>query len=305
LLGGIVNAPIYVFTEKNGTEFPLGVFKKERHNATFANQRLQFLESMKKDGFPHLPTIIKNVNNQYLTTIDGATYSCFEYLFPDPSPQKKPISFSVTLQILGQFHAAAQKLPDAEALYWSNRYIKRAHYFSDEVLKELKSNLLDTPVWKQITRLSQFFATDEFVNIYNSLPRQIIHGDVHSNNILLSNKIPYFIDFDEMHYGVRLWDFASCILFDFLEEFLIMYQNGTLLSFIESNYEISGIRLNELEKKHLLEIVLFKQIETMAWEIETLKSAFMNHQSERFAQFEKHLTKSVSRLEKLLVLITH
>lgn len=50
LQGGVVNAPTYLYTIKDGIEVGLGVFKREA-SEELANKRFMVLEKMKRNGF--------------------------------------------------------------------------------------------------------------------------------------------------------------------------------------------------------------------------------------------------------------
>jgi len=304
LAGGTANAPAYVYTEKEGVEIPLGVFKREREDEIFAIERFTLLEKMKENGFVYLPNVIKNGNGDYLLKIDGVPYYCLEYLPADFHSSQNPISFSQMVKLIGSFHAYSQKLTAEKSFHSSkiDHFKKRMRFFSDPLLLESDPLLFDTPIWKQLISLRDYYSTVEFEKIYNGLPKQIIHGDAHPENMVISNNVPYFIDFDEMRFDIRLWDLACSILSKLFDEFLEQSKNGSLFSFLESNYEIEGVKLEDSEKKYLLTIVMFRQVEGMAWMLEMMKSAIVNQQPELYQQYKKYLSWGIYRMEKLIVL---
>lgn len=303
LSGGIDNTPVYVFTKKNGEEIPFGVFKKEKQNERFVINRFLFLEEIKNRGFQELPKIIKNINGEYLTNVNGEKYSCFEYLEPDS--QEEEVSFSFMLELIGRFHGAALHLPNAKILNARMLDVlkKRKHFFLDPRLKEVDPSLFGTPLWEQVIALSDFYISPEFEEIYNSLPMQIIHGDTHLGNIVKSKNQFYLIDFDLMRYDIRLWDLVSCIAFSFFDEFLEKAKNGSFSSFIESYYELGGIKLENCEKKYLYEIVKFRKVEVMSLFLEMMHAGIVNQNEAQFKQFREILMKEMADVEQLLTQI--
>jgi len=67
---------------------------------------------------------------------------------------------------------------------------------------------------------------------------------------VISNNVPYFIDFDLMRYDVRILDLACCILFGYFNEFLEKIENDTFFSFLELSYGKEGDKLEDLEKEY-------------------------------------------------------
>lgn len=300
LLGGISNAPVCVFEKTNGEEIPFGVLKRERKEDQFAINRFLFLEQIKNQGFQGLPKIIKNMEGGYLTNINGSKYYCFEYLSPDAKEEN--LSFSFMLAFMGKFHAISANLPNANQLTERQLdHFKRRHpFFRNQLLKERDPLLFENSVWQQIVDLSDFYASSEFEEIYNSLPMQIIHGDVHTGNIIKSNNEFYLIDFDLMRYDIRLWDLSCCISFSFFDEFFEMYKNGTIDSFITSHYELDNINLENCEKTYLCEIVKFRKLEVMSWFLEMMYRGLVDQNQTQVEQFKKSLVNQMADIERLL-----
>ncbi len=300
LVGGIANAPTYVFTKENEKEIPFGVLKRERKDEKFVIDRLMILEEMKYRGFQCIPKILKNIDSEYLTNINGKKYSCFEYLLPD-SP-KENISFSSMLELIGKFHAASLNLthPQVFGTRKLDDFKHRKHFFFNQLLKETDPSLFETDIWKQIIVLSDFYASSEFEKIYSSLPRQVIHGDTYAGNVIKSENQFYLIDFDGMNYDIKLWDLACCISFSFFDEFLEKIANGTCSSFVGSQYELSGVRLELCEKKYLCEIVKFRKIEVMAWFLEMMYQGIVDDNKTQYEQFRKAFIRQMTALNQLL-----
>jgi Ser/Thr protein kinase RdoA (MazF antagonist) len=299
LLGGISNSPLYVFTKKNEEEIPFGVFKYETKSEEFAIARLMLLEEIKNQGFQNLPKIIKNINGEYLTKINGKNYSCLEYLIPDPPGEE--ISFSSMLELIGRFHAASIDLPNAPIITdrMLEHFKKRKHFFLDPQLKKADPSLFNTPIWEKIISLSDFYTTPEFEKIYNALPAQIVHGDIHSGNIVKSKGTLYLIDFDLMRYDIRLWDLACCISFNFFDDFIKKVKNENFNSFIESYYELKGINLEDFEKEHLCEIITFRELDVISWFLEMMHQGILHQNEAQFNKFRQYLLKHLVHIEQL------
>lgn len=161
-------------------------------------------------------------------------------------------------------------------------------------------SLFETDAWEKIIVLSDFYASSEFEKIYDSLPKQVVHGDTHAGNVIKSKNQFYLIDFDLMRYDIRLWDLACCISFSFFDEFLEKIANGTCSSFIESQYELSGISLELCEKKYLCEIVKFRKMDAISWFLEMMHEGIVDHNEAQYEQFRKALIKQMADLNALI-----
>lgn len=206
------------------------------------------------------------------------------------------------LEAIGKFHAFSRYCSHAQELRVDvmENYKNRLSYFSDSLLKEYDPGVFDTEIWKQIIMLSEYYASAHFEKIYNTLPMQIIHGDPHYKNFVISNGNSYFIDFDLMHYGTRLWDLSCCITFAYYSDFLEMIENGTFFSFLESSYGKAGIELEDSEKRYFIEVMKLRELEGGSWVLEQMRQALNDHNTERYEMFREYLLRKIIKLEKLI-----
>lgn len=281
LTGGIVNPAIGIWLE-NGT--PVGVFKSELAEEEMASKRLELLDKMKRNGFPHLPAIYKNIEGRFLTKIGNTDYSLIEYLPHDP---ERSISFLEILELTGKFHQSSRAIsPTFQALTKLEEYNLRASIFA-----EYKSILNE-----KIISLSEYFSSREFQWIFDSLPKSLIHGDNNFSNIIFSGQNPYFIDLDSARYDARILDLATLIRYGHFEEYL---KDQDLFSTIDSTFGRFGGRLTEVEKRHFHEIVAFSHIEFMSWALTVLKEAESRNDHEQATKFQGYINLYVDQLSRM------
>lgn len=296
LTGGIVNAPVYVFqTDKTFA----GVFKYEK-NPSFAEKRLRAIAEIKESGFEHLPCILKNKNGEYLTKLGKTTYSCIEYLEPDSNQTElqKQLSFEDMLVLTSKFHTYAKKNSLANDLRKSklDQYLARMFYFSDPCLLQWDLSLFATNSWKKISEIASYFSSELFQEIYRRLPTQLIHGDNAPTNLIFSKGKPFFIDLDAVRTDIRLLDFAVFTGWNYLEKYVELVKENRLLSCIETHYG----NLEEIEKKHFHTIVLFRQMEFLAWILKMLKQSLSDQDKEKLKEFKELFIRHVKQINQML-----
>lgn len=116
-----------------------------------------------------------------------------------------------------------------------------------------------------------------FGKLYDKLPQQMIHRDIHLGNIILSRDHWGFIDFELSEKNIRIYDLcyaATAILpesFDYeaqekLRKWLEIYQN------LVCGYD-SVIKLTNEERQAIPYVILANQLVCVAWFSEQEKYA--------------------------------
>ena len=299
LPGGIVNPPTGIFTKNM---LPIGVFKSVLGSPQLAAVRLKVLDKIKSKGFIHLPRIIMNKKNQFLTNIGN---SCFYFLQFIPQDDNTVIDFDEFLKITIQFHSYAKKLQVPEVLKISklDEYRLRSKIFNDPWFVQNKPNIFRQPIWNKIISLGNYLSSENFQSIYKRLPAQIIHGDNNQTNVIISNKIPYLIDLDTLRFDVRLLDFASFFRYGGFQKYLELSKNGNLSSYINNFYKNKREKLTTFEERNFHLIVAFSHLEFLSWSMESLKQAKLNENKQMEKQFLSYIATYIDQLQKLIEFI--
>lgn len=146
-------------------------------------------------------------------------------------------------EIIADLHIAFEKCENTDS-FWNNSLL-------DEMNGWVKKNFEDSG-WEQISREEYEKVIEQLAAVYDSLPVQLIHRDVHFGNFLFDNgEFSGYIDFDLSQKNIRIFDLCYFMLgllsekekfeltdalwFDFLTNVFIGYQ--------------SKLNLTETEKK--------------------------------------------------------
>jgi len=296
LPGGIVNPPIAIFTENM---LPIGVFKRVLNSFRLAAAQLEVLDKMKSKGFNHLPSLIKNKNNQFLTKI-GDNY--FYFLQFIPRDENAIIGFDEFLKITIQFHSYAKGFQVYKILKISklDEYRLRSKVFKDTWFAQTMPNIFKQPIWNKIIKFADYFSTEDFQAIYKKLPVQIIHGDNNQTNVIISSKIPYFIDLDSLRFDIRLLDFASFFRYGGFQKYLELSKNRNLFSYINNFYRNKKERLTTYEKQNFHLVVVFSHLEFLSWAMESLKQAKLEGNKQKEDQFLSYIYVYIDQFQKLM-----
>lgn len=298
--GGIVNPPIVVLTGEKGKNTPIAVVKAEKGREDLAAIRLKILQNMKSNGFTYLPEVFRNINGKNLTKLEGQPFYFIQYIHAD----KTAISFDLLLTVTGDFHQHAKNNSHATQLKNAklDEYISRSECFSDPWFQTEYSLFRDAD-WREIVKLSQYFNSAKFRRIYENLPTQLIHGDNNQTNILLSNKIPYFIDFDSFRLDVRLLDIVSYFRYGGFDRYLELSKSGELFTSIDATYGKSTEKLSTEEKASFHLLVAFSHIEFMSWALMKLKNAQIQQNKIKKGEFYQFLKLYKAQMSEVIKLI--
>lgn len=117
---------------------------------------------------------------------------------------KNPASAKEMGRVLARLHKAFQEC-EAQDVFWEN-----------SLLSELKGWIKDTFVknqWKDIEESEFGSLADGLEKVYDKLPVQLIHRDVHTGNFLFEDGVfSGYIDFDLSQRNVRIFDLCYFML---------------------------------------------------------------------------------------------
>ncbi len=267
LNGGDCNTPILISKLTDFNKIPMGVLKHEP-NSVWAEKRMKAMDEMRSDGFDQLPFILKDIKGNYLVKLGEAFFSCIEYLEPDSD---QSYSIEQMFMLTSSFHSYSKRSSFTEALMTRalDTYCNENISHLDEKLIKWNPSIFESEAWKDCVKCAAYFTSQDFLNIYNSLPKQIIHGDITPNNTVISRGKFFFIDLDKVRTDVRLFDFATFSGWSFLEEYLTLTENDRLFTCIQTCYG----PLEQVEKDYFHIIVLFGRCGVLEWSLRELKQA--------------------------------
>lgn len=298
--GGIVNPPVIVFKKEKNK--PLGVFKVHLGNENTANLRLNILSDLKSNGFVNLPEIYRNSEGRYLTKIEDVVVYFMQFLSSDP----EAISFEQFLAATGDLHRHTIKASYSNQLGKAklDEYQSRCHLFLDPWFSTCDP-IFNDPLWQDIIKLSQYFNTESFRDIYRILPFQLIHGDNNQTNMIISDRIPYFIDFDSLRFDARILDLASYLRYGGFEQYINLEAKKELIAAINATYgKYAGI-LSEEERKHFHLIVAFSHIEFISWALKMLKIFSLENNTIKSKEFLQYVTQYKKQLFQILEILNN
>lgn len=289
LAGGMVNPPVAVYSEKKNL---LGLLKIEKGER--AVQRLKVLSEIDVEKFPHLPTFFRNREGNHLTQIGKHFYSFSEFLAPDPSAVP---TFEQMVEMTGKLHKETASLQsDFLQISKLEEYRTRFTLFSDPWFKNYNLKIFTGPLWDKVVHLSRYFASPLFRNLYDQLPKQLIHGDNNQTNVVIHNQHLYFIDFDALRIDVRLLDLVSYFRYGGFERYLDLSSQKKLIPLLQERYGL----LTATEEQSIPQFVLFTHIEFMSWALKMLKEAVLDGNQTKEEEFGLCLKQYLEQLRRII-----
>lgn len=285
LTGGDCNAPILVLRQDGS---PLAVLKPEE-NTPETRRRLQALDEIRQSGFDKLPLIFHY--NDYLICFGERAFSCIEYLKPDDNLVP---SLEAMLQLASQFHAHTKNSRWTQELLGKTLYLY-IDYPLEPPPENWETELFASEEWKICVDFVNYYASSEFVEIYEKLPMQIIHGDLTPNNTVTCKGKTYLVDLDKVRTDVRIIDFAALCGWSYLERYLELAKSGELHDFIQRHYG----PLEEIEYQHFHQIVMLFRCGVLKWSLKELSTALSKGDQEKVQQFERIFKGTIREIHQI------
>lgn len=146
-------------------------------------------------------------------------------------------------EIIADLHIAFQKCEE-EDIFWNNSLL-------NEMNGWVRNNL-ETNDWKYVTKEEYEEAVSQLAMIYECLPVQLIHRDVHFGNFLfLDGKFSGYIDFDLSQRNIRIFDLCYFLLGLLCEEEKLEIMDELWFDLVKNvftGYE-RKLKLTEAEKR--------------------------------------------------------
>ena len=145
--------------------------------------------------------------------------------------------------IIADLHIAFKKCEETD-VFWNNSLL-------DEMNSWVKSNF-ETNGWKYISKEEYEKTVSHLAMVYDNLPVQLIHRDVHFGNFLfLDGNFSGYIDFDLSQRNIRIFDLCYFLLGLLSEEEKFEITDELWLAFVKeifAGYE-QKLKLTAAEKK--------------------------------------------------------
>lgn len=146
-------------------------------------------------------------------------------------------------EIIANLHIAFQRCEDV-ASFWNNSLL-------DEMNGWVKNNF-EKHQWKYIKKDAYEDTVSKLENIYQELPIQLIHKDVHFGNFLFEgDEFSGYIDFDLSQRNIRIFDLCYFVLGLLSEEEKIEISKDTWFDFIKNVFDGYGRKLPLSNKEKL------------------------------------------------------
>lgn len=231
---------IYHTTWQIGEQYVL----KEYQNRETLERNLKILQILDDMNVPVGKIVPAHDNRQYIAS-DDSFYFLAEKLPGEPIShfgEDMGLAFAMG-EIIADLHIAFRKCEDVEGL-WNNSLL-------DEMNGWVKSSLEEMN-WKYISREEYEKTREQLAMVYDSLPVQLIHRDVHFGNFLFESGVfSGYIDFDLSQRNIRIFDICYFLLGLLCEEEKSDFSEEMWLPFLENvfaGYE-SRLALSEMEKR--------------------------------------------------------
>lgn len=214
--GGFTNENYIIETSK-GKFF---LKKYLRHSEEKISREHKLLEYLKENDFP-VPELIKNNNNNALTSLQGGLYTFYNFISGHTRVQTNTTTSEETkniAKILARYHHLAKNIPlDLEPLtpivnrgsllelYGKVLDILKDKQNTDEFDKEIKSI-----IHHKITELNSLPQINT-----SELPSLFVHGDFHAANMKFNEGggVRAVFDWELAKYQPRVWEVLCAMVF--------------------------------------------------------------------------------------------
>lgn len=235
-----------------GTKYIIKVYDDEES----LQRNLKILKELLKYDVP-VSTILETKEEKDFVEFCGKYYVITEKLSGEhiKDARKDGVAYRMGCAI-GQLHKALEKCED-ELEFWENSLL--------EELEGWIKEKFESDEWKLLDRTKYQETVDKLQGVYNELPKQLIHRDVHSGNFLFENDIfSGYIDFDLSQKNIRIFDLAY-----FLAG-LLTEENGIILNENEWLEIIKNVIKGYESKIKLLQ----KELEALSLVMESIELLF-------------------------------
>jgi Ser/Thr protein kinase RdoA (MazF antagonist) len=188
------------------SEISEGYVIKVYNQRNTLERNISVQKALHQAGIPVAEVVPVNNGNDYYE--EGDNYYVMTRRLPGNNlgslgQQPKEIFYRMGT-VIGRLHLAFQECEDKLTL-WNNSLL-------EEMTGWVQERLSDSE-WDLVSEKEYRLAVEKLQAVYDELPRQLIHRDVHFGNFLFENAVfSGYIDFDLSQKNIRIFDIAYFLL---------------------------------------------------------------------------------------------
>lgn len=284
--GGVENSNFLIETERE--KFILKVFESSRHDEDIIRSEVEIMIETRKNG-SCVPAIFHTKKDENIIAWPGWKLTILMEFVDGEKYRDAPVD-SIPMQHLwkriAQFQISLHDLTGKYAVPETHKFDIR-YIFEHSELQNIVPDYADAELLRSVW--------SDLMNIQGtlfSLPRQIIHNDLHSNNIIFRDGEPYFIDFSDMVTGTCIqdiwvalvsWCFRDHWYPEWMTEFLGWFETVRKLTLEEKECLYACI------EARMLNILMTPYLDAGIGEYEELKEYILKYYTslKRFHEFGK------------------
>lgn len=230
---------IYDTAWQVGEEYVLKVY----YDLDMLKRNLKILHTLDLMNIPVGQIVLTHDNEQYISEADVYYFLSKKMQGSNIIQVGNDINIALKMgEIIAELHIAFAKCEKVET-FWNNSLLVEMNGW-------VKNNF-ESNKWKYITQENYEQIVLNLANVYDKLPVQLIHRDVHFGNFLFDNgKFSGYIDFDLSQRNIRIFDICYFLLGLLSEEEKLEITVDTWFAFLKNafiGYE-KKIRLSDEEK---------------------------------------------------------
>jgi homoserine kinase type II len=193
-------------------------FLKRRHpelkNTELIRGQHELIQHLRLRGFP-APAVIPTRKGETLLILDGEFYEIQEFIEGKPYEQANEAHFMAAAIALGLYHAYVRNFISQDLCYVDRLYCPTVLTSNLFTLSEELAFYQDLPFADVIEALtSHAIDLSSRLSSYEQLPRLVIHGDYHADNLIFNNDcIVGVVDYDKARLQPRVVELAEALIY--------------------------------------------------------------------------------------------
>ncbi|WP_419393963.1 phosphotransferase enzyme family protein [Cytobacillus praedii] len=179
---------------------------KKKGCAEQFERELKLLKYLKNNKFPtHFPLNSKNGN--FIITYQNANFCIYNYLYGETYSAAEILQDSIIPKLLGETIAKLNKAMGS--INFTREFPQKDLYHM--VYGYAVNEIVVTDCFEKLLKVYQKLEED-IKTVVGSLPKQLIHRDIHIHNIIFSeNTLMGVIDFEIAEVNVNIFDLCYCL----------------------------------------------------------------------------------------------
>lgn len=266
--GGLVNFNYILKTNKG--KYIVRIVG-ENSNSKIKHLKIQFeiLDFLKKENFPYLiPQPLETNNSKKIVNLNKKMMWVYEMIEGANRDRPNLLQMKQMAKALAIYHKYIKKFKSSIIKDDSKKRILEGFKKMEYIKGKTESDRL---ALKYKDYFKNLFL--ELKNTNYSLKNLFVHGDFDSSNVLFHNKrLNAIIDFDDVSYEPRIFDVAVSLRDSCCTRGRLDIQKSKI--FLKEYEKIS--KLSKKEKKRIIPIILYANIDFFVWSYVYMKKDIKN-----------------------------